>query len=318
MKLFSIVRFAFWAVPFIAAVGVGIWSHSLLGILWGILTFFGLQLLVFSPLSKFAEDYEEKHPPKSETTVPDKLLQQIMFIAEVKNMLPFSHRAYLNRPKLYIQGRLYPGGGNLYAAGDTKLRKRIEFIEKMDSGFKIMKYSSGDWESLVASVYAQAEGLRKAMQDNDETKYRQALDWESNSPMLSLDTDAGYQAQDDSKATKAEILEQMCQLEGMFRISFRGATRLTYGESNIIGRKVNPLFKGSRVFPVSEDANEEEIQRWLNHPMINVPLPDSFVMSMAAQTPVPVTMMERILRKLLQEDYDTYWKMAEERIRSKK
>ena len=59
MRLFSIVRFAFWALPFIAAVGMGIWSHSLLGILWGILTFFGLQLLVFSPLSKFAEDYEE-------------------------------------------------------------------------------------------------------------------------------------------------------------------------------------------------------------------------------------------------------------------
>lgn len=120
------------------------------------------------------------------------------------------------------------------------------------------------------------------------------------------------------EVSKAEILEELCQLEGMFRISFRGASRLTHGESNIIARKVNPLFRGSRVFPVSEEASEEEINRWVNHPLINIPLPDTFVMSMAAQTPVPVVTMERILRKLLQEDYDIYWKIAEERTKSKK
>jgi hypothetical protein len=119
--------------------------------------------------------------------------------------------------------------------------------------------------------------------------------------------------------SSAEVLEEMCRLEDMFGISIHGVGKgLTYAEANIIGRKVNPLFRGSRSFPVSEDASEEEINRWLNHPLINVPLSDTFVMSMATQTPIPASTMERILRTLLQEDYDMYWKMAEERIRSKK
>jgi len=121
--------------------------------------------------------------------------------------------------------------------------------------------------------------------------------------------------------SNAEILEEICQLEGMLTISFRGASRLTHAESNIIARKVNPLFRGlswSTLFPVTEEANEEEITKWLNHPLINTPLPDTFVMNMAAHTPIPVATMERILRKLLQEDYDMYWRMAEARVRSKK
>ena len=66
-----------------------------------------------------------------------------------------------------------------------------------------------------------------------------------------------------------------------------------------------------------ETANENEINKWLKHPMVNHPWPDSFVMSIAAQTPIPVVTMERILRKLFQEDYDVYWKMAEERVKLK-
>lgn len=181
MRPLSVVRFAFWAVPLVAAIGVGVWSHSWMGILWGLATFFGLQLLVFAPLTKRAEDYEEKHPPKSDTGASEELLRQIMFVAEVKNMLPLSHRGYLNRPKLYVQGRPYPGGGSLYAAGDTKLRKRIEFVEKTDGTFRIIKYNPGDWESLVASVHAQAQQLDEAMRDNDEHLYLQALRWEERS-----------------------------------------------------------------------------------------------------------------------------------------
>ncbi len=52
--------------------------------------------------------------------------------------------------------------------------------------------------------------------------------------------------------------------------------------------------------------------------MVNHIWPDSFVMSMAAQTPMPAKMMEVILRKLLQDNYDSYWKKAEEEVRSKK
>ena len=73
-----------------------------------------------------------------------------------------------------------------------------------------------------------------------------------------------------------------------------------------------------KAFPVVEEANEEEISEWLNHPSINVPLPDTVLMGIAAQTPIPAATMERILRKLLQEDYDLYWRMAEAQVKSKK
>jgi len=320
MRLSRIVRFAFWAVPFAAAVGVGIWSHSLMGILWATITFFGLQLLVFAPLTKVTEDYEEKHPPKSQIEVPDELLQQIMFVAEVKNMLPLSHRGYLNRPKLYVQGRALHGGENVYAAGATKLAKKLEFIEKTDGSIKLLKYNPGDWESLVASVYAQAQDVQKAMQENDNEEHLRALNWETK-PLVPASTAATTKSKPESRVSKTEILEEMCQLDAMLRISLLGASGLTHAEANIIKRKVNPLFRspfGSRVFPVTEETDEKEINKWLNHPLVNVLLPDTFVMNMAAQTPIPAVTMERILRKLLQDDYDMYWKIAEERVKSKK
>jgi hypothetical protein len=121
------------------------------------------------------------------------------------------------------------------------------------------------------------------------------------------------------EVSKAEILEEICQLEGMIGIWVRGVSRLSYAESNIIYRKVNPLRRHPlKPFPVMEEANEEEINKWLNHPLINVPLPDDIVMVMAAQTPIPVATMERMLRKLLQDDYDGYWRMAEAQVMSKK
>jgi hypothetical protein len=124
------------------------------------------------------------------------------------------------------------------------------------------------------------------------------------------------------KVSKAEILEEMCQLEGMLAKHLRGGSRLTHAESNILGRKIVmkrlSLFGGGTLFPVSDTASEEEIDQWLNHPLLNIPLPDPVVMNMAANSPVPTATMERILRKLLQEDYDMHWRMAEARVRSKK
>lgn len=129
---------------------------------------------------------------------------------------------------------------------------------------------------------------------------------------------------EDSKPSfsKAEVLEEMCRLEDMFRISFKSREKgLTYAEANIIMRKVNPLFDGlinPRAFPVVEEANEEDINKWLTNPVINCPLPDVFMMNIAARTPLPAEVMERMLRTLLQENYDTYWKLAEERVRSRR
>ena len=63
-----------------------------------------------------------------------------------------------------------------------------------------------------------------------------------------------------------------------------------------------------------ELADESEINKWLSHPMINHVWPDSFVMNMAAQTPIPVKMMESMLRKLLGEDYEEVFKKAKAEV----
>ncbi len=118
--------------------------------------------------------------------------------------------------------------------------------------------------------------------------------------------------------SKAEILEEIFRLEGTLRMSIRGGKHLSRAESNIITKKVSyaRLQPWSRVFPVIEGASEDEINKWLNNPSMNVLLPDPIVMSMAAYTPVPVVTMERILKKLLQENYDMFWRQAEANVMS--
>lgn len=121
----------------------------------------------------------------------------------------------------------------------------------------------------------------------------------------------------ESEISNAEILDEMCKMQSYFVVT-RLAQRkgLSQAEINILRYKTNPFRSGA--FRVTETANENEINKWLKHPMVNHPWPDSFVMDMAAQTPIPVKMMERILRKLFQEDYDMHWKMAEKQIKSQK
>lgn len=119
------------------------------------------------------------------------------------------------------------------------------------------------------------------------------------------------------EVSNAEILDEMCKMQSGVMVTRRAQGKgLSEAEINILQYKANPFRSGA--FRVTETADENEINKWLNHPMINHPMPDSFVMSMAAQTPIPVKMMERTLKKLLQEDYDMHWKMAEERIKSQK
>jgi len=131
------------------------------------------------------------------------------------------------------------------------------------------------------------------------------------------DTTASHKQQPDLEITKAEILNEICNMQSGFTVTrLARGKELSQAEINILQYKANPFRSGA--FRVMEKVNEDEINKWLNHPMINHPMPDSFVMSMAAQTPIPVKMMERILRTLLQEDYEMWWEKAEARVRSKK
>ena len=117
------------------------------------------------------------------------------------------------------------------------------------------------------------------------------------------------------QVSRAEVLEEMFKLPETFSVGLIPSKKgFTGAEANVIISKVNPLIVGA--FPVKDEANENQINEWLKHPLINCPLPDELMMSVASHTPMPVEMAERILRTLLEEKYDTYWGMAEERLRS--
>jgi len=128
--------------------------------------------------------------------------------------------------------------------------------------------------------------------------------------------------EDEPKAdiSDAEILDEMCKMLGMlgrFRVTrLAQGKELSKAEINIIQYKANPFHSGA--FPVTETADQDEINKWLSHPMVNHVWPDSFVMNMAAHTPIPVKMMEKMLRKLLGEDYEESFKKAKARIMAKR
>jgi len=301
-------------VAVIAAIVVGIMFDSW-G--WGIATFFILMFIFI-----WVASWIFGGPIKGKVEVTDELgelLDKLAGIGNIKNLLPFNQRGWCNSLGLFVQ---FHEKGSLarLEAGDDKYRSQIDaWLEgsSIESGleWKVKKYNPGDWEKLVDPTHDIAMwllehgGLPKEYMDS----FNGAIQVFRKEGHLELPNIK------EPPVSEAEVFEEMCRLEDMFGISIHGVGKgLTYAEANIIGRKVNPLFRGSRAFPVSEEASEEEINRWLNHPLINAPLPDTFVMGMAAHTPIPAATIERILRTLLQEDYDMYWKMAKERIRSKK
>ncbi len=111
----------------------------------------------------------------------------------------------------------------------------------------------------------------------------------------------------------AEILDEMCKMQSSFMVTRLARGKgLSQAEINMLRYKAYPFYSGA--FRVMETVDENEINKWLSHPMVNHPWPDSFVMSMAAQTPIPVKMMEKMMRKLLREDYEKALKEAEARI----
>ena len=111
----------------------------------------------------------------------------------------------------------------------------------------------------------------------------------------------------------AEILDEMCKMQNAFMVTRIARDKgFSEAEINILQYKANPFRSGA--FRVMEMADEDEINRWLSHPMVSHPWPDSFVMGMAAHTPIPVKMMEKMMRKLLEADYEEAFEKAKARI----
>jgi len=132
---------------------------------------------------------------------------------------------------------------------------------------------------------------------------------------LTLIRDTSHKQETDTVLTKAEILEEVFRLEGIIHTALRSSQQVTIAECNLISRKVNPFHQGA--FPIVEGTSDREINKWLKHPYMNTPMPDPMIIAMAEQTPVPPKTIENILKRLLQESYDSYLRIAEERLKSR-
>lgn len=109
-----------------------------------------------------------------------------------------------------------------------------------------------------------------------------------------------------SEVGKVEILEEMCQLGGMVREMHKAGDHLSEAERTILIKK---SLLGRSAFPVSETQTAEGVRRWLNEP---------FQRLLITSISIDTATMERILRKVYQDYYDTAYKIAERRAISKK
>jgi hypothetical protein len=101
------------------------------------------------------------------------------------------------------------------------------------------------------------------------------------------------------KITRAEILEVLCQLNGMPTKQLRAASRLTQAESALLTKV---FLMGDLSFPITPKASGEGIRRWLNDP---------FARAMFVSVAVDPDIMESILRKVLQDGFEEYYHQAE-------
>lgn len=122
---------------------------------------------------------------------------------------------------------------------------------------------------------------------------------------------------------KSEVLEEMAQLKETLSAILSGISleRISGAEKTILMKKVTAglVNGGRRVFTVSDSAGEEEITKWLEHPEMDGSklITNTMVMNIAAQTPIPTHMMESILRRLFQSDYERLYSLAEKQIRQR-
>jgi len=117
--------------------------------------------------------------------------------------------------------------------------------------------------------------------------------------------------------SEAEVLDELCKMLGSFRVARLARGKgFSEAEINILRYKANSSHSGA--FPVMEIADENEINKCLRHPMVNHPWPDNFLMSTAAQTPIPLKIMKKMMRKLLREHYEEFVKKAKVQVMARK
>lgn len=107
----------------------------------------------------------------------DELIDMVRFIADVKNMLPFSYRGLLNIQGVYYQVRTLPNGNPFYVAGG-KFIPKLTFTVERDGSVTVQKYKSGEWETAVSAANEMAWKLFEETTPPEEELVRQAKEVE--------------------------------------------------------------------------------------------------------------------------------------------
>ena len=105
---------------------------------------------------------------------------------------------------------------------------------------------------------------------------------------------------------KVEVLEEMCRQDGISTIAVRAGCSLSQPERNLLMRK---YLEGRYSFPISDSAGNEGIKLWLSNPLINLTY---------TSVVVDTATMESMLRKVFQEKYEHYYRLAQARLWHKK
>ena len=125
-----------------------------------------------------------------------------------------------------------------------------------------------------------------------------------------------------SRIPIAAILEEMCLSYAHVLKSVPngvGDERISGAEATIVFKKMMNL-TGGRVFPIIDTAEQEAIDKWVSDPDFsrgwNGLSRNPFLVGAAAQTPIPTAMMEDILRRLFQDDFDEMYQTTESKLAS--
>jgi len=115
--------------------------------------------------------------------------------------------------------------------------------------------------------------------------------------------------------SRAEILEEMCQQIRIRKIMPSSIPELSGGESTILRKKLSSSIAGKVAFPISETEREgkgEEIVHFYD----KNPFEATYTLA-DTTTPIDIATMEKILRKVFKESYDSVYELARLRVLSK-
>jgi len=213
---------------------------------------------------------------------------------------------------------LYVGGPTLWNMPVTLLSGGLARLNELDDAAfrKVERNMITSVKQVVAHFNRTREWLGLVEQHCESCGRRLGV-WETHgricpyckSELMAFEFDRAVGDKPNPDISDAEVLDEMCKMQNSIMVArLAHGKGLSEAEINILRYKADPFRSGA--FRVMETADENEINKWLSHPMVNHVWPDSFVMNMAAHTPISVRMMEKMLKKLLQDDYEEAFKKA--------